>query len=599
MRPPISNEPPVFKDAAPMDTVQRIRGILKEHAIETQETWFPSDVPHCYALRVSIAGSCFGANGKGVNEAFTLASGYGELIERLQLGHVWRDKLSPQGGTASCEAQSRPVPLDQLLAQNPRWYDRYSQSLLHATGVSMTGRQILAQFADSDNNVMATPFYCVTGQKQEFLPSLLCKNLYMTNGGAAGNTPEEAIVQAISEIVERHYKLEILSTEPALPEIPEAVLRTFPVIWEIIDHLRQAGYRITVKDCSLGAKFPVVSVCLVSTKTGRYHTHFGAHPKLEVALERILTESFQGRTLRDIAKHEDFSFLASDAFHLQHLGDELVYGTSEKSPKFFTNATQQPWNAGMGFSGQSNRELLKECIEFFRQQDLDVLVRDCSCLGFPTYQVVIPGYSEVFPNRLSRTHDDLRYSPYAIRALRNPTTASMEDMLGLMMHVTKRSYAVLNSFTYEAGLPALLSRQEEDRLMQLAMAHISYTLRRHKDTIRYLDLLLRLDDDDNTEYLLCLKRWLSLKQHGYSEDEIRQTLLCLHNPVTVTCLLDRITEKANPLDFLVLRCDDRCGNDCPLLGRCFKKHTEEIADLIRRNSRCLDQTPIIRQLRDL
>ena len=57
--------------------------------------------------------------------------------------------------------------------------------------------------------------------------------------------------------------------------------------------------------------------------------------------------------------------------------------------------------------------------------------------------------------------------------------------------------------------------------------------------------------------------------------------------------------RADPPDSLVLRCDDRCDSDCPLLGCCFKKHTEEVSRLVRRTSRELDQAPMITALTGL
>ena len=75
-----------FKDEKPVATVCRIKQILQALGIETREQWFDSSVPYCYSLRVSVVGTTFGVNGKGLTREFALASGYGELMERLQLG---------------------------------------------------------------------------------------------------------------------------------------------------------------------------------------------------------------------------------------------------------------------------------------------------------------------------------------------------------------------------------------------------------------------------------------------------------------------------------------------------------------------------------
>ena len=587
-----------YKDASPVDTVNRIKQILREYGIETEERWNETKVPHCFCLRVSISGTAFGTNGKGVTKELAMASGYGEMIERLQIGHIWSDKLSAEGGVSSCEAQCVPMDCEQLLRRNAKWYDAYSELLKQSAGISMDGREILEQYAQA-GSIQATPFYCLTGNSWEHLPTVLCRYVYLTNGAAAGNTMEEAIVQAMGEIVERRYELRVLTGEIPVPDVPEDVLQACPVPYKIIRFLRENGYRVIVKDCSLGDRFPVICVCIINTRTGRYHTHFGAHPKLAIALERTLTESFQGRDMESVAKHEDFSFRPAGSYDHQHRSVQLVYGSSEKYPRFFSAEAKHPYNRKMGFSGTTNRELLKECVEFFREQGCDVLVRDCSCLGFPTYQVVIPGYSEVFPHRISAKTSDAGYSKLAAKALKNPAAASMEDVFGLMIFNQRRGITGPKKFTQEAGIPASISSMEEDFLMNAAMAHISYTLRRQKDTLAYISSILRSGQYRESEYLLCVKRQISLAQNGYSPEESRKILEALHSDASVTQLFACLDSGKNPLDPVVLHCDMQCGPECRLLAYCRKKQTGSLVRLIAQKSKEVDQSWMEKNLREL
>lgn len=587
-----------YKDARPIDTVARIKGILHSCGIQTEEIWFESDVPHCYSLRINIAGTAIGSNGKGINRDFALASGYGELIERLQLGHIWRNKVHIEGGVSSADAQSVPVSPDMLLERNPRWYAAFSEKLQQLTGISMNGQQIISQYRESDGNVQATPYYCVTSGTTEYLPTRLIKAVYGTNGGAAGNTMEEAMVQSLSEIVERHHKLRVIFENIPVPEIPEDVLQSCPVAYEIIQFLRSSGYRVIIKDCSLGTKFPVVCVCLINTANGKYHTHFGAHPNFEIALQRTLTETFQGRNIKHITKHENFCYKTDDVFALRYLMTELVKGTSEKPPQFFFRQSEEPYRPTAGFQGANNRECLSECIAFFREQGYDVLVRDCSCLGFPTCQILIPGYSEALPHRLSVKYNDARYSAYANRTLQNPSAAKMEDLLGLMMHIVesnKHRNTGMENFLTEAGIPAVLPRQEQTFLMNVSLAHVSYTLGKYKDVINYLTSLI-CAGGNHQEYLICLKRYLSLLLNRYTPAEIRATLDYLHNPQTVAQLYDCLNNRKNPLDALVLHCDMQCRPDCRLFDRCQKKRTDELVQLIVDRSKEVDQSALINKL---
>lgn len=582
------------KDAHPLDTVQRIKSILGEHGIETEEFWEASDVPHCYSLRINIAGTSIGANGKGVNQEYALASGYGELIERLQLGLIWRNKLQIEGGASTCEAQSQTIAAQLLSERNPGWYAAFAQRFQQSTGIAMTAQNILKQYTDSDGNVQATPYYCVTSHTWEYLPTAFCKAVYATSGGAAGNTMEEAMVQALSEIVERHHKLRVIHEDIVAPEIPEEVLQSCTIAYDIIRFLRGNGYRVIVKDCSLGTKFPVVCVCIIDTNTGKYHTHFGAYPNFEVALQRTLTESFQGRNIQNITKHEDF-FCKNELSDLRHLMVELVNGTNEKPPQFFFRRSEEAYRPTTGFSGKTNGERLRECIAFFREQGYDVLVRDSSTLGFPTCQIIIPGYSEVLPQRISDQFNDSRYSAFASRALQNPVSAKQEDLFGLMMHIAQSSKLKLSgmeSFTTESGIPAKLASGEETYLMSAALAHVSYSFGRTKDVISYLTKAIRANTSADLEYLICLKRYLTLQQNKYAPQDIRATLEYFHKPETVAALYACLDGKKNPLDAVVLRCDLQCAPTCRLYTRCKKKYADRLVQCISQKAKLLDQAPL-------
>ena len=114
---------------------------------------------------------------------------------------------------------------------------------------------------------------------------------------AAGNTENEARVQALSEVCERYVKNKIIAEGISLPEIPQEVIARFPHIEEPIEQLKAHGFNLRIADASLGGVFPVISVTLMNPKEGTVLASFGAHPCFEVALERTVTELLQGRGL--------------------------------------------------------------------------------------------------------------------------------------------------------------------------------------------------------------------------------------------------------------------------------------------------------------
>ena len=82
-----------FKDNSPVKTVENIRNLLHEHGIEVEEKWNDSGIDHCHSMRLTIAGTTFGTNGKGVSKELARASGHAELMERLQSGYCGAGNL--------------------------------------------------------------------------------------------------------------------------------------------------------------------------------------------------------------------------------------------------------------------------------------------------------------------------------------------------------------------------------------------------------------------------------------------------------------------------------------------------------------------------
>ena len=568
-----------FKDDSPLKTVERIKHILKTYGIETEEQWNNSGVPNCYSVSVSANGTVFGTNGKGVTKELALASGYGEFMERLQLGRIFKSDQQKDGGLYSGCAIDTKLSIEELLSKNRKWYRLYAKRAKEATGVELTEEDILKQYCDEEGKIPVTSFFCVNSRTWEYLPVDLVKYVYTTNGGAAGNTPEEAIVQALSEILERQFSSLVLAGEIPVPDIQEERLRSCKIAYEIITFLREQNFKVVVKDCSLGTKFPVVCVCLVDQKTGKYHTHFGAYPNFEIALQRTLTETFQGRNLLEVAKFEDFAQSAKGGTaDLENLLTQLAKGTSEKTPEFFIKSSE-PYQQPCGFSGANNRELLKECIDFIAEQGYDILVRDYSCLGFPTYQVIIPGFSEIFAHRIVPAHNDLRYQQFVQSVLRNPTEAKSEEILGFMMNRTQ--VAKKKPFTNQANLPAKLSPTRERYLMYATLASINYAMQRNGEALKYINKMLSEDVEENFEQLLCIKRYMALLQNGYDKTAIQNILEYFHQTETVQWLFAMVSENKNLLESFTLHCDMQCRQDCLLYGCCVKKQTDALAQIIR------------------
>lgn len=588
-----------FKDSAPLDTIQTIQGILQANGIETEESWRQTGVPYCYALSVRIVGTSFSTNGKGLTPEFARASAYGELMERLQIGAIARTSMQKDGFNHSDGDSSMTCTVNQLLIHQ-KWYDCMAQRFKRTSGLSVTARQILSGFADDKGQISVVPFYNLTADTPVFFPIKLRNVLYTSNGCAAGNSPEEALVQGISEIVERHHMSLINDLGCALPDIPEDVIQSYPVVRKIINHLRQMGYRVTVKDCTLGLKFPVVCVCIVDTRTGRYHTHFGAYPILEIALERALTESFQGYHANNIARYEDFLHKKPGELSIESITNEMAHGTHIKLLSYFVGTPEHSFNANMGFSGTDNRSLLKECIAYFKSMDFEILARDLSCLDFCTYQIVIPGYSEVFLHRLSPQLNEFRYANSAIRAILDPVKASLPDKLSLLMHLDNlqknpSTSSDSSSFLAVSRISADLSFQQDQFQMSAALASIYFDMGKFQLVTKQIQKMLPICTAEEAEPLICLKRYLDMKSAGYTPEYMEGLLRQFHKAETV----QRVLQGKNLLHDFVVRCEWANCSQCRIQQSCQQKRVTELTELIRQKARAMDTTHSHKKLQAL
>ena len=592
-----------FKDESPVKTVEKIKEILKANGIETKERWNESGVPYCHSVRVSVVGTTFGTNGKGLTKEFALASGYGELIERLQSGFVSSISIQKEVAFELRDNLATLMSVDEQMEMGGHWFRAISDNLYTFTGLREEPRTILGRCADADGNLKVVPYHNITKDCKAYFPKGLSP-IYTTNGTAAGNTMEEAIVQAISEVMERSWQLRIFREGISLPEVPDEVLKKYEAAYRIITYVRSKGFRVVIKDASLGTKFPVVCAVFVNERTGKYHTHFGAYPIFEIALERALTETFQGRSLDDVASIEAFHYNRSDARSIDGISKEMVDGSAMKMVDFFVGKPDYAFDENIGFAGKNNKELLIECIDFFRDMGLEVLFRDRSVLGFPTCQVIIPGFSEALIYRLSSDIDDNLYLPCARRVLRNPAASTEEDRRGLVKFLElSRKYGRTmegpRTFSRHAALPVELPTAMDAWLLYASLSYAYYAMDMYEEAVRYIDAMLRVRNGKNTEYLVAVKRCIMLKKNGYTQEQIKDSIAFFHSEKTCETLFECMDAGKNPMEMFTLHCDETCTQECMLYGVCGLKPAEALIKLISKKWNSMDYEASVQSIRNL
>ncbi len=116
------------------------------------------------------------------------------------------------------------------------------------------------------------------------------------NGPCAGNTAEEAILQGISEVVERHVCAVVTNKRLRTPAVDLASV-TDPVARELIDKFQRNGIELRVNDFSLDTGIPTIGALAwdpaTFPETSELVYTAGTTPGADKALIRALTEVAQ------------------------------------------------------------------------------------------------------------------------------------------------------------------------------------------------------------------------------------------------------------------------------------------------------------------
>jgi len=389
----------VGKDLPLEQTIANMTAILARLGMKIEISSWRNIVPHVWSLHIRDAASpmCF-TNGKGATKESALCSALGEFIERLSCNFFYNDQFFGEGIANSefvhypNEQWFKPGPEDEL----PRGIlDDHCLAIYNPDGELGGSNLIDTNSGKTERGICSLPFVRQSDGEVVYFPSNLIENLFLSNGMSAGNTLEEAKVQCLSEIFERAVKRQIIEEEIALPDVPRQVLEKYPNILDGILGLEAQGFPVLVKDASLGGRFPVACVTLMNPRTGGVFASFGAHPSLEVALERSLTELLQGRSFEGLNDVPPPTFNSLAVSEPNNFVEHFIDSTGVVSWRFFSAKQDydfQEWD----FAG-SNEAKVAGLFTILKDMGKEVYMAEYNDLGAPVCRILVPGYSEVYP----------------------------------------------------------------------------------------------------------------------------------------------------------------------------------------------------------
>ena len=423
------------KNSSLEESINKLKAVLVDVGIETTFSQEKHPLKNCFSVNLASteAPNHIYTNGKGIISDASIASAYGEYIERLQTNNVFIDFYTP----------NRKYFPDEIAFDFDGDYLNAKLKKIYNPNGELEPKDLIDFNSDYMDKIVALPFINQTTNEKTYIPINILSNLFVSNGLATGNTADEAKVQALSEIFERYVKIKIIKEGLSLPKFPEEIVKSFPKVYEDLIALREMGYIVEVLDSSLGGVFPVTAISFINPKNSTLFVSFGAHPILEVSLERTMTELMQGRDLTNLDAFEIPTFdmdLVSDSFNIEaHFIDSngkigFPFLSAKKSYEY------APWN----YAGNGSADEYAYLLDILATQDKEMYLREYTYLGFYSCQMIIPGFSEVYPiddmiynnkNNGKLIRDMvLNFEKYDINDILD-TVDSLDDSLNMQLYI--------------------------------------------------------------------------------------------------------------------------------------------------------------------
>ena len=354
----------------------------------------PAETVH--ELRAGLSNGSFG---KGSTAEQGEASALMEAIERYS-GIFQGDEIRAKRRFADFPSDEAIPPNEVLL-----FSDAQLRQGSAPTPSSGAGEAIPALF-DQAAKIEWSPVWSLRDARFRYLPTSLLYFFYRggaafaadSNGCAAGNTLEEAIVQGFLELVERDaYAIwwynRLQRPELDLGQFDDSYVR------DLKQQLVQAGRQLWVLDVTSDLGIPTFVAVTHWMQNGRENIEFGsgAHFDERIALLRALTElnQFLSLGLMGGGTGEKSSLDGTTPLRLHDHPYLTPSGNPMVRPEF-----------GSKFGHLDTREQVTACVSLAKHAGLDFLVLDQTRpdIEAPVVRVIVPGlrhfYRRFAPGRL-------------------------------------------------------------------------------------------------------------------------------------------------------------------------------------------------------
>ena len=581
-----------YKDKLPLNTINQIRNILDDLGILTVEKAWSNSADGFYSVTVSIANTTLSTNGKGTTYEYALASAYGELMERLQNQAQFR--LNTDVSQDAMEylgyfyaPDEKRFSIDELLNNDEEWITtKLSMLNTDVSKIDLLSKWQEISYEKPPCDFIAVPFCNLNSSKLSHIPVKMLSKMYMSNGMCAGNTNEEALVQGISEVLERNVNKRIIAERITPPTIPEEYINTFPRIVEMIKQIELSGnFEVIMKDCSLGYNFPVVGVIYINKDDQTYFIKFGAHPAFEIAAERTLTELLQGQDIKNMRGVWEFSYKSNITDEHSNLVNILANGCGWYPNEFFGTKLSYEFKPFTDVSHMNNKEMVKYLVQMLHDMDYDVYARDVSFLGLPAFHVIVPGLSEIEEINDIKELDDYAEFVRVKRLIRNMENISSNEIIELVKFIEHKKFDSYTIMLQLLNLPINKDIPWYYTNANLFTTALYCKIKDYTGAFRVFSSFLsnltpNSFNPSMLTYYKCLRDYLAARSEGLTHIQIIDLLGSFYPLHIIKGIIDELGSPENIFsNYGLIHCFD-CDS-CQLKFRCPYNETEKVFKIIK------------------
>jgi ribosomal protein S12 methylthiotransferase accessory factor len=257
-----------------------------------------------------------------------------------------------------------------------------------------------------------TAVYSLTEEEFKYLPSSFCWAQYPadderclfaypdSNGCAAGNSIEEAILQGFLELVERDSVAQWWYNMLRKPGVDISSFDE-PYFEQLLDYYQSLNRSIYVLDLTTDLGIPTFGALShrIDEEKENVIFGFGAHLDAQIALERALVELNQILPIANVpeSQREQGKYLTTDKNFINWLNDATL--DSKPYLKPLEDDLQKTAADFQDLCKPTIYDSVKFCIEKAGEQGLETLVLDMTRkdIGLPVVKVIVPGMRHFWP----------------------------------------------------------------------------------------------------------------------------------------------------------------------------------------------------------